>query len=333
MDLLGAVKRYKPDLVHVFKPKGFAGAAGSYLLLEGNRVVLDCDDWEGWGGWNDVKSYPWIVKEYIDRQERWMIRRSHAVTTASRVLEKRAVSVRGDSGGVYYLPNCSGSIANREAQAFVRSLSPAETRRELGLPDGLLVLYSGHFGDEPGMALFRSSVVRVAQQTPMSLVLVGDVAGSVQIQREFHSVPNVRTYFFPQLAYQDFLRVLWASDVTAFAYPDDSVHSAKCSARIVDYMAMGKPVLTSTVGQNLEYIVNGESGVLVRPGDEEGFANGLELLLQSSELRARLGQNAETRIRSKFCWNGEALQNCLAAYDRVLQPSMRLGLLPIAKSQ
>jgi glycosyltransferase involved in cell wall biosynthesis len=333
MELVAAVSRYKPDLVHVFKPKGFAGAGGIFFLLKGSRVVLDCDDWEGWGGWNDVKSYPWIVKEYIDHQERWMIRRAHAVTTASRALERRAVSIRGDSGGVYYLPNCSGLIANREAQACVRSLPPAETRRELGLPDGPLVLYSGHFGDEPGIALFRSSVVRVAQQTPMSVVLVGDVAGSVQIQREFQSDTNTRAFFFPQLDYQDFLRLLWACDVAAFPYPDDSVHRAKCSARIVDYMTMGKPVLTSAVGQNLEYIVDGESGILVEPKDEAGFATKLELLLRSPELRARLGQNAEARIQARFQWSGEALQNCLGAYAHVLQPSKRFELLPIGKPQ
>ena len=69
--LLRAIEGYQPDLVHIFKPKGFAGAAGSFLRLKGfPGVVLDCDDWEGWGGFNDIKSYPWVLKEYIDRQER-----------------------------------------------------------------------------------------------------------------------------------------------------------------------------------------------------------------------------------------------------------------------
>ena len=48
--LLRAVKDYRPESVHIFKPKGFAGAAGAYLWIKGFRnVVLDCDDWEGWG--------------------------------------------------------------------------------------------------------------------------------------------------------------------------------------------------------------------------------------------------------------------------------------------
>src|SRR5437870_3246235 len=67
--LCASIREYSPDIVHVFKPKGYAGAACTWLLMSGfHSVVLDCDDWEGWGGWNDVKNYPWIVKEYIDRQ-------------------------------------------------------------------------------------------------------------------------------------------------------------------------------------------------------------------------------------------------------------------------
>src|SRR5277367_1320813 len=58
--LLSAVQKQKADLVHIFKPKGFAGAVGTYLRMQGmRRVVLDCDDWEGGGGFNDIKAYPW----------------------------------------------------------------------------------------------------------------------------------------------------------------------------------------------------------------------------------------------------------------------------------
>src|ERR1700674_1088041 len=64
---LKLIDRIGPDLVHVFKPKGVAGLAAMALLRRGFRtLVLDCDDWEGWGGWNEVKSYSWILKEFID---------------------------------------------------------------------------------------------------------------------------------------------------------------------------------------------------------------------------------------------------------------------------
>ena len=80
---------------------------------------------------------------------------------------------------------------------------------------------------------------------------------------------------------------------------------------------MGKPVLTSAVGQNHEYIVNGESGVLARAGDEKHFSEQLSILLRNPQLCQRLGQGAELRIREKFDWSGVPLHNCLAAYERV----------------
>ena len=101
--LLRMVEDYRPQRVHIFKPKGFAGAAGSYLLLKGQYpTAVDCDDWEGWGGWNDFKTYPWVVKEYIDRQERWMMSRAPAVTattSSSRSWRRSAPGTRPRWGG------------------------------------------------------------------------------------------------------------------------------------------------------------------------------------------------------------------------------------------
>ena len=69
----------QPDVVHIFKPKGYAGVIASILLLRGRvPVCIDCDDWEGWGGWNELKPYPHVVKMYIDFQEKWLTRKAHS---------------------------------------------------------------------------------------------------------------------------------------------------------------------------------------------------------------------------------------------------------------
>jgi glycosyltransferase involved in cell wall biosynthesis len=80
---------------------------------------------------------------------------------------------------------------------------------------------------------------------------------------------------------------------------------------------MGKPVITTAVGQNCEYIVSGESGLLVDPENERAFADSLHLLLSNADLRTRLGNNAGRRIHEKFSWSGEPLQQCLSAYEEL----------------
>lgn len=318
--LIRAVTRFRPDVVHVFKPKGFAGAAATFFLLRGRvPVVLDCDDSEGWGGWNEIKSYPWLVKEYIDRQEHWLIRRADAVTVASRSLEAQAANSRRAHSSVFYIPNCGASIEGRKVQDAVRALPREAVRCEFGFDRHPVVLYSGHFEEQDSVAFFCRSAAPVAARHGAFVAFVGDDAPQSMIRQQFRQGIGAGLRFFPHLAYEDFLRLVWASDVAAFPYPDDAVHRAKCSARITDYMAMERAVLTSAVGQNMEYIVDGESGLLAAPDDNVDFAAKLDRLLANRELRATLGENARRRLQQKFRWAGEALQQCFAAYDCALK--------------
>jgi glycosyltransferase involved in cell wall biosynthesis len=288
------------------------------LWLKGFRsVVLDCDDWEGWGGFNDIKPYPWVLKEYIHRQERWMMRSMPAVTVASRALLDRVCEVRRKSSGVYYVPNCGVSAGNRKAQDAARALSQKEARRQLNLPDGLLVFYSGHFEPGDDIMSFCRTATPVAERNHAAIVFVGEGPDLPTVKKFFSHHPNLKVYFLPRLPYEQFVLSIWASDITAFPYPDNPVHRSKCSLRVIDYMTMGKPVITSAVGQNKEYIVDGESGILAPAGSENAFAEKLEMLLQNPEMRDKLGRNAEKRVRERFSWSGEPLQQCLAAYDQV----------------
>ncbi len=322
--LVRSVDSYNPDLIHIFKPKGFAGAAGTYLLLKSKYpIALDCDDWEGWGGWNEGKPYPWIVKEYIDRQEHWMMRAAPVVTVASRALQARVSKVRKNGSDVYYVPNCAAAQGNLAAQQFARSRPQAETRRAFGLSGSLFIFYSGHFERSEDASFFCQSAAEVARQNNASIVFVGEGPFLPIIRQFFVSPARAKAYFFPRLDYSRFVQLISACDVTAFPYPDDGVHRAKCSARILDYMAMEKPVLTSDLGENREYIVDGESGFLTAPGNEREFAEKLDVLLKNPGLRARMGKCAAERVREKFQWKGHPLQQCLAAYRRICtRPSL-----------
>jgi hypothetical protein len=52
---------FQPDVIHCFKPKAYAGLAAWWLwqLKRVGRVkarlIVDTDDWEGAGGWNDFR--------------------------------------------------------------------------------------------------------------------------------------------------------------------------------------------------------------------------------------------------------------------------------------
>ena len=307
------VKAWRPDVVHVFKPKGYAGRIASRLLRAGSvPVCLDVDDWEGWGGWNEVKSYPWLVKEYIDWVERSLMRRADAVTAASRVLERRVNEQRQRADEVFYVPNGLtkalytrlGKLGSERQQAKAK-LSMANERKT--------ILYTGHFeaGDE---VLHMCRIVLPAVQKGCTLLLIGDGAQMPSVRKFFASHPEVQVRYLGKLSMERYLEAVAAADLAVFPYPDTPIYRAKCSARILDYLGMGRAVITTDLGQNAEYILSGVTGVLVPPNDETMFSNAVLSWLEDEEGRRRIGAKAREEVGRRFLWEDDAIVVCEAAY-------------------
>lgn len=69
---------------------------------------------------------------------------------------------------------------------------------------------------------------------------------------------------------------------------------------LVEAMAAGLACVASDHGGPKEIIIDGVSGVLVPPGDEEALADALRSLLSSSERRAELGSAAMVDVRDRY---------------------------------
>ena len=122
-----AARRWQPDVVHVFKPKGPSGLAGMlFWVTRGRagagagkrgdagaqrgvcpRVIMDSDDWEGPGGWNDDPrtGYTAAQRRFFAWQERYGLTHADGWTVTSRCLRDRAVSFGADPERVYVLHN------------------------------------------------------------------------------------------------------------------------------------------------------------------------------------------------------------------------------------
>ena len=84
------------------------------------------------------------------------------------------------------------------------------------------------------------------------------------------------------------------------------------SNSILEYMALGKPVIATDCAGNREIIENGVSGLLIRPADPEELAVKISLLLQDEGSMNRMGQAGALRIQKEF-----DLDKMISAYCRL----------------
>lgn len=92
---------------------------------------------------------------------------------------------------------------------------------------------------------------------------------------------------------------------------------------LLEAMASGLPVITTSAGGSAEVVVDGESGLVVPPGDADALADAIVRVLADGDLARRLGAAAEVRARSRF-----SLEAMLGALDRLYRNGLARAGVP-----
>jgi glycosyltransferase involved in cell wall biosynthesis len=107
--------------------------------------------------------------------------------------------------------------------------------------------------------------------------------------------------------------VLVLPSVARTCYGRDIAVSELLGLAVLEAMASGTPVIASAIGGLPEVVRDGETGLLVPPGDVAALHGCLTRVLGDRDLRSRLGANAREAVLDRFTWPRVA-ERCLAAY-------------------
>ena len=295
----------KPDVIHFFKPKAYAGL--SHWLcwwlrrvgIISTRLILDSDDWEQ--AWNDKLPYPGWQKKLFTWQEQWGLRHADTVTVASRELENLVSQTR--SGRIFYVPN--GVLKKGRLNNPSSTVLPHEVRTKWQLGQSPTILLYSRFL-EFRLERIVNLVQQVAEQRPDArwLIIGQGLHGEDQVLREQLAQANLTELvrFTGWLPIEQLAAHFQAVNVAIFPYDDTLINRTKCSVKLIDLLLAGLPVVADAVGQNCEYIQPGVSGVLIPAEDDATFAIALVDLLDDQAKQHRLGQAATKQVRQNYDW-------------------------------
>ena len=158
---------------------------------------------------------------------------------------------------------------------------------------------------------------------PFDCTLVGDGPWRERLEAQVAAAGlEDRVRFAGLLTLEEVKRTLRESDVFALGSVIDG--NGACDVLptvILEAMATGLPIVSTTLAGVPEMVEHGTTGLLAAPGDERGLADALAQVLGSRELRESMGEAGRKRVSEHFA----SAHTAPALRERLLAAATRPG--------
>ena len=271
------------DVVCCIDYRGVGIAAVAARALTGRRVVLQAQTPGG------------LVPRGLQWPAIAVYRRAVAVACISHVLEREARAAGVPESRIHFLPNAVDMTRFRPADGNER----AALRRDLSLsPAAVVYLFVGRLSREKGL-MDLMEAWRLAK--PADAVLL--VAGPDMVNHPW-DVGSAAREFAGQHGLGDSVRFLGSiADVAPLLRAADVIvqpsHFEALGLSAVEALASGAPVIASGVGGLLDFVIDGQNGVLCPPQDPPTLAACIRRM-QDPAFRSALASRARASVTEQY---------------------------------
>ena len=301
------IERADPDFIYQrYARFSWVGVVAAMRVKR--PLFLEYNGSEVWVGkhWDRVGSL-----DLLERYERLNLDAAARIFVVSEV-ERRNLEARGvHSEKIVVNPN------GVDVERFRPGVGGAETRRELGIKEDEVVAgFVGTFGPWHGVEKLAEAIKSMPANLPVRFLLVGSGSLHAEVEKQLESeTKGGRVIFTGAVAHDRVPSLLDACDILVAPHVPlaDGSEFFGSPTKIFEYMAMGKGIVASRLGQIGEVLVDEETALLVEPGNVGELAKAIVRLIESETLRTRLGARVRAVAERDHTWTHNA-QRVLDAY-------------------
>ncbi|HKG47521.1 MAG TPA: glycosyltransferase family 4 protein [Pyrinomonadaceae bacterium] len=301
------IERVDPDFIYQrYARFSWAGVVAANRTKR--PLFLEYNGSEVWLGrnWDRVGSL-----DLLERYERLNLDAAARIFVVSDV-ERRNLEGRGVAANkIVVNPN------GVDVERFRPGVGGAEARRELGIrADEVVAGFVGTFGPWHGVEKLAEAIKLIPVNEPVRFLLVGSGSLHVEVEKRLEEeVVAGRVIFTGAVGHDRVPGLLDACDILVAPHVPlaDGSEFFGSPTKIFEYMAMGKGIVASRLGQIGEVLVDGETALLVEPGNVDELRAAMLRLVHDEGLRAALGIRARGTAEREHTWIKNA-QRVVDAY-------------------
>lgn len=253
--------------------------------------------------WDDR---PLLLEGMAERIERLNLANADLVVVVSEALVGEAVRRGADPRRILVNPN------GVDPARYTPEISGLHVRRRYRLEDALVVGFIGTIGPWHGVEkLIEAAAILAADHgcndsRPLRFLIIGDGTRMPVVRQMVRDADLEDRFTFTGLIPQsDGPAYLAACDILASPHvPNpDGTEFFGSPTKLFEYMAMGRAIVASELGQIADVIDHDVTGLLVPPADAAAVAAAIRRLRTDAALRARLGADAREAAVRKYSWD------------------------------
>ena len=194
--------------------------------------------------------------------------------------------------------------------------SGSRIRQRYNLGSSQVIGYAGTFQEWHGLDELIGAAEGLLKRFPdLKFLMVGPYYTETRAKTEEAGLAEAFVFTGP-VPYEEVPSYLNACDVLVAPYNPDRISSSEQVRRhglgsplkVFEYMAVGKPVVTTDVKPISDPIRDGKTGILVPVGDVSALEEALAMLLRNREAAAAMGAAGRDSVASEYSWERVAKQ-------------------------
>lgn len=237
--------------------------------------------------------------------EKYNLKRADLIVVVSKVIKDELESKGVDGRKILINPN------GVNPKIYFPGAGGLEIREKYRLNENIIVGFSGMFTFYHGVSelamavqLFFDQNQGLIQRVKFLLIGDGDLKPRVEaiINNSSYKDQVIFTGLVPQ---SESYKYLDACDILAAPHIPIEAGSEFFGSpiKLFEYMAMGKAILASKLGQIGEILEHGKTAFLVEPGNINQLADGIKVLVENQALREILAGNAREQVMMNYTWD------------------------------
>ena len=289
---LGGLLLDEPDYILTESPPLFLGISG-FLLSRWKRArwIFNVSDlWpESVVRLGALK--PGLALRLSEWLEAFYYRHAWLVSGQSSEIVQN-IKKRFPSVPTFYLPN------GVDTQKFRPDCGTPETRALLSSKPGCVVLYAGLHGLAQGLEQIIEAADQLRDDSSISFVLVGDgpVKRALVTEAEARGLTNIK--FLDPVPQDQMPALVAAADIVLV--PLKMHIPGAVPSKLYEAMSSGRALVAIASGEAADIVSRNKVGVVVAPGDTQGFTRSLLDLARNLSYREQLGAQARRAAIAQF---------------------------------